>query len=180
MEIEESRMNFIFETEDVVKFDEVKFFNQKYQNLKDSKGVDFLVNYDDTLWFIEVKNFEGYERENRDRLKLRNKDVESLEIEIASKVRSTVACLVGAKNMEDLILQKYFDQMNRAISNNINKLKVVLILEGNIGRNERETKVKFQQIKTSIKSYLNWLGVEVFVENSEFHRSNNLFRIEKY
>lgn len=174
----ESRINFDFATSHVIKFDEVDYFVRKYQKLNDSKGVDFLAYDQSTLWFIEVKNFTGYEKEENtiERLKVRNGTIESVDLEVALKVRSSIACLVGAGSRQISDYNLYYQKMKEIINNN-KKFKVILFLEGNFGKTPRDEARILHIISQSIKNQLSWLNTDVHVEKTNLRRCSRIFQI---
>ncbi|MDD2402507.1 MAG: NERD domain-containing protein [Clostridia bacterium] len=181
MIINESGLEFAFTTENVIKFDDSEFFRHKYQVLQDGKGVDFLVFHNKTLWLIEVKNFTGHETEGktRKRLGVRNKEVESLDIEVALKVRSTLACLVGAGTKKDEVLKNYSKRLTDIILQDSDKLKlkVILFLEGEFSTDIRNEAKTFSFIQKSIKNNLRWLDVEVHIENTRLRRFDKIYNV---
>ncbi len=66
--------------------------------LPEAKGIDFIINDNNDLIFLEVKDCCGYKRENLYRIRINfneNKKI-SLDIEVAKKMESTISCLAGA------------------------------------------------------------------------------------
>lgn len=108
---EESGLKFQFpENDTVIKFDDTKFYRDYFNNLPESKGVDFITVDRDRIVFIEVKNCTGDEGNCRWRIAPDNqkrntahtstnvKGRDSLDIEVAQKTAMTIAALVGAKS----------------------------------------------------------------------------------
>ena len=109
MNIEESNLTFVFPRDITVsKFDDGKFYRKSFGKMPGGKGVDIIADSGDMLQLIEIKNCKGHEQENRWRTSVDNskvtsapatldvKDRDSLDIEVAKKVASTIACLYGA------------------------------------------------------------------------------------
>ncbi len=90
---EEGFLEFTFsERWNVLKIDEHYDYRAGIEIVDNTKAVDFLGIFDhNELYFIEVKDFRGHRIENRDRL-LKGE----LPIEIAQKVRDSLACIIGA------------------------------------------------------------------------------------
>ncbi|AIQ11081.1 nuclease-related domain-containing protein [Paenibacillus durus] len=66
LSLDESNLRFQFKEGLLpIKFDETSFYTNRFNTLQGSKGVDFIVFDNETLYFIEVKNFSGYEIENK-------------------------------------------------------------------------------------------------------------------
>lgn len=178
MMLTESGLNFSFRTEKVTKFDEIDFFMDKYQKLKDSKGVDFIAVDDNTLFLIEVKNFTGHEKEQitKQRLKVRNPDIESLDVEVALEVRSSLACLIGGKSKGHKTISPYYDTLNKNIDH-YRPIKIILFLEGDVAPTLRAKAQMFNAIGTSIKRQLAWIDAEVMVESSETRRYSKYYTV---
>jgi hypothetical protein len=89
----ESRLTFTFTDKwSIEKYDEHRDYVDKIQKLKDTKAVDFVGLFDDSVFFfIEVKNFKGYRIQNKERI-----SDGLLAEEIALKVRDTIAGIMGA------------------------------------------------------------------------------------
>lgn len=194
MKIEESGIVFDFEDHLVVdKFDESGYYQKYFKKLPGGKGVDFILKSEDTLMLIEVKNCAGHEGENRWRISpdnckrdrtatmVKTEDRDSLDIEIPKKVAMTLACLSGAHSQPQFqthskVLKKYSDFiMTNNLALGINKIKVVLFLEGDFASNARPQKAILTNLAKKIKEKLPWLNCKVFVENIEYHHNNNYY-----
>ena len=105
MNIEESNLTFVFPKDIIVsKFDDGRFYRKSFGKMPGGKGVDIIADSGDMLQLIEIKNCKGHEQENRWRTSVDNskvtsapatldvKDRDSLDIEVAKKVASTIAC----------------------------------------------------------------------------------------
>ena len=167
--LDESNLRFQFKEGLLpIKFDESNFYTKRFNTLQGSKGVDFIVFDEETLYFIEVKNFSGHEIENKKRLNANTED--SLALEVSRKVRDSIACLVGAfKNSNDQ-LTPYF---NRLKTKSVD-IKVILFLEG---RFHNETLV-FRTITDEMKNRMNWLTTKVIVENIRLAK-DHIYSINK-
>lgn len=157
----ESRMKFSFDDSvEITKFDETNFYNKHFKKLQDSKGIDFIAITKKTNEFvmIEVKNFNGVEKEpdTKNRLKLNNPD--SVILETALKIRDSIACIVGAQRCQQDSDLKTFIR----ILNSKSTIKVILLLEA------ASASEKYYKILTDdLKKKLAWLNVRVLVINKE-------------
>ncbi|MFZ5967346.1 MAG: DUF6661 family protein [Bacillota bacterium] len=183
MAIREGKLEFNFNLDKVIKFDECDFYTKKFKSLDGAKGVDFLGYNQKEFIMIEVKDFKGYEKENKNRIRVRFQDeinkVESLDIEVSKKVRETLACLLAAAmyNNETEIDIFYYELAKKANSGLKERpiLKIILFLEGEFGiKNEDNLRI-LKTIKDSIKGQLRWLNAEVFVENINTQRKRHYF-----
>lgn len=78
----------------LLEFDKTKDFQNAKDALRGTKGVDFTgVLNNETLVFMEVKNFRGYRIENKPRLE--NGD-DHIWLEAAQKMRDSVSVVVGS------------------------------------------------------------------------------------
>jgi hypothetical protein len=85
--------DFTFEFPDgwrAIKYDESPFYRKRFGEPEDVKAVDVLA-LNDELFIIEAKNFRGHRIENKERVKN-----DTLALEIAKKIRDTLAVLYGA------------------------------------------------------------------------------------
>lgn len=134
MNIEESNLTFVF-PEGIVplKFDNIEFYRDSFGKMPSGKGVDIIADSSDMLQLIEIKNCTGHEPENRWRTSVNNskissapvtldvKDRDSLDIEVAKKVASTIACLYGAwtKSAQSDAAKELAELWNRACDKRI-------------------------------------------------------------
>ncbi|WP_096199694.1 DUF6661 family protein [Bacillus sp. FJAT-45350] len=168
----ESRLLFEFADHvDVISFDDTTFYNKHYKQLRHSKGVDFIA-YDrnkKVLYFIEVKNFYGFERAFKKRMRIDNEN--SLSIEIPLKVRDTVAGLAGASKIKE---GKEISNFFPLFADKDVQIRVILFLEG---RFSHEAKL-FKAIMDRMKKNMKWLTTKVMVENVETSRSS-LYKVKR-
>lgn len=112
------------------------------------------------LLFLEAKDFRGHQIENKDRIQRGE-----LPVEVALKVRDTLAGLVGADrrhtnefNSHDLIEAMHPDK----------QVTVVLWLEDDmLWQDARRSKQHLQAVNDALKQKLAWLGVRSFVLSSQ-------------
>lgn len=188
MKVEESNLTFLFSDEMVVsKFDDTKFYRESFGKMPNGKGVDIIADSRNMLQLIEIKNCTGHEPENAWRTSVNNsklnsapatlntEDRDSLDIEIAKKVASTIACLYGAwtKAPQSDAARELSDFWNRACSEKIpvseKPVMVILFLEGDFGTPRGATRTKrmiMQRLQNSIKTKLSWLNCRVSVVDS--------------
>ena len=121
IDIKEEDLRFCFDEKRwtfVIKHDETKEYSayKKFLHSKDEslspKAVDILAVLDSNLYMIEVKDFrnrpgkEGNrEIVNKERL---GNGASALMQEVALKVKETVACIVGVKNLDDKNNNDYY------------------------------------------------------------------------
>lgn len=158
------------------KFDETRFYKKFASALPSGKGVDFIAAAEDSLILIEVKNCEGYERENEWRTLVNQKrgDEETFDVEIARKVASTLSCLVGANTYPDKQgddepadeLKPYFEMLTKMRKGKVH-LKVYFFLEGDFATKTRTKDMIWKRIEEKIKEYFKgWLSCTVKIVDS--------------
>lgn len=188
MNIEESNLTFTFpEWMIVTKFDDTKFYRESYNKQPHGKGVDIIADSDVMLQLIEVKNCTGYEAENAWRTSVNSsklasaptgldvEDRDSLDIELAKKVASTIACLYGAwtKAQQSTSAQELSAFWEKACSDKIpisrKTILVILFLEGNFDNPKSKTRSKkmiMKRLEESANAKLSWLNCRVSVVDS--------------
>jgi hypothetical protein len=181
MQIKEGSLLFDF-NDDVtaIKFDEQPFYRNKFNVLKGARGVDILAYNRECFMILEVKDFRGYEIENRKRVtatssvsKGKGCTEEPLDLELALKVRETLACMLAAAlddNEEDI--SPFFKPIiDKARGRSNISLKVLLFVEGDIPR----FPLYSRNMIDSIKKKMRWLNARVFVENIDTHKAQHFF-----
>lgn len=174
----ESRICFNFKRR-FLKFDGEKFYRDYCLTLK---GVDFLVDDGETLVLVEVKNFRGDERKNvwratpdnaRKPQEVRDSK-DSLDIEVAAKVRDAVAALCGAQTFNEECgkdisreFRAFLEHSRKALRPSSpveSRVAVVLLLEGAAPKNEARGFSKIaKRIHDSLRDKLKWLNCRVYV-----------------
>lgn len=159
---DEQYLRFEFDDEwQVTKYDSHRDY-QKIQEQTGAKGVDFvgLTPTDgDRLYLVEVKDFRGYRIENKRRVK-----DSQLALEVAQKVRDTLAGIVGAyrASSEPEVWQAYA----RYLANAAPPLYVVLWLEEDLSHTPQErSRQKKSILGNQLKQRLKWLTTRVLVES---------------
>ena len=99
--ITEGKLTIEFPTNwQVMKYDETTFYQKHFQKLAESKAVDFVAfedGSDDQLWLIELKDYRIHRRTKAG----------DLFLEIASKVRDTLASLYIAQRKEEVDVHSF-------------------------------------------------------------------------
>lgn len=191
MIIREGNLEFTFDDGiSVIKFDNTQYYNTYKDCLDGGKGVDFLAFNNEYYTFIEVKDFQGSENDKNNilRLKTNGDEVETLDLEVSKKVRSSLACLFGSHIKQNAELEPFFKALKGKL-NNANgftpKVDIVLILEGNVEKMiakkgmKLEKVIAFQNITRSMKKKLKWLTDRVSVESIDTKKSKRFFSIQR-
>jgi hypothetical protein len=172
MEIEEGNLRFKFADtwSYLLKYDERDEGGKpklaEYRKIHDAtngaKAVDFIGVLDnDKLVFIEVKDFRGFETENKKRVA-----TGELVTEIATKVRDTVAAIVGGYRTSMSDKNEYFEHYFDILSNKQKHIYMVLWREGHF---RNPDKARYYNDAQVLKSKLSWLGSKTFV----LHKADN-------
>ena len=184
----ESNIDFTFSKNvRLCKFDDTYYYRKKFNSYYNSKGVDFLAETNDKIYFIEIKNCIGYESENVWRTKKNNviycqdkPTEESFDIEVTKKFSSTLSALMSISNYPENSSQvvECLRPFANAIINH-KQIVIVLFLEGDFGSRTRSKKMIMKSIQDSIKSCCKWLyNCQVKVidsnENENFIHANVL------
>lgn len=178
--IKQRESNISFEFPDkckVIKFDDSNFYRQVFIRLPGGKGVDFLIDSDKSLIFLEVKNCMGHERENKNRTKTRRDGrageethsfgADTFDEEVSAKVAMSLACLVGAYTKGDTVpnaqaLAPYCESLiSEKVRTQQKEVVVILVLEGDFNFSKtRSKKMIMERIQQSIQSKLSWLATK--------------------
>ena len=93
IEIEEGAVTLVFPREyGVMKYDESKFFKEKFRKIQSTKAVDFVCVTSDTAWLIELKD---YRRCDNGKIPKPPKPSQLADV-VVQKVRDTLAGLAAA------------------------------------------------------------------------------------
>ena len=110
----------------LIQYDAQTDYRKIQQAIEKTKAVDFIGILDKSiLSFIEVKNFKGRRIENKSRIE---NGEEPLELEVAQKVRDTLAGITGAIR-HSTHLKDHFEIYQQYLSNLKKDIHVVLWLE---------------------------------------------------
>jgi hypothetical protein len=157
------------------KYDDTNFYQKEAERLKgeiddlvhSTKAVDVIGLHEISgLLFLEAKDFRGNRIANKSRLG------GEVAIEVAVKVRDTVAALVGAerKSVTEFASGKLADALKSG-----GNIIVVLCLEDDTFHHVQMTKQKLSALNGVLKSKLSWLNVRTFVLSSAVpNRLNDL------
>ena len=143
----------------VFKLDEHRDYRERVGKLEGTKAVDFLGILDENeLYLIEVKDFRGHRIENKDRLL-----TGELAIEIAQKVRDSLACMIGAHRTSSL--SEHWEPYLRFLCDRHRGIKVALWLEEDLPPPHPHLREKARaSVETNIfKQKLTWLTTRVLV-----------------
>lgn len=185
-EYEESGIRFRFFCE-TVKYDETDFYVNYAKKLEGMKAVDFLTARNDCehtkLYLMEVKNFEIISKEEKHR-RLNAEGEDPLHMEIAKKVKDTIAGLVGASSLGEKKCKKELDPYYRTVLdgfNENNRLVIIAFVEGNLSGYRRGEATQKKGLERLIKKALDWIHCEVMMLNSEYLKNMDLnwMRVEK-
>ena len=195
MVLTEGKLQFTFPGEKAIKFDDTEFYRQRFNKLSGAKGVDFICDTDDFLLLLEVKDCLGNEADNRWRIAVDNKKVdtsptsvdtddrESFDNEVARKVAMTISCLLGAQTYgerykaKELIPYAQALEGGKIVQRN-KEIYVVLFLEGGFKCATRTKPMQMGRIQSSIEKKLKWLNCKVSVVDASTYRSS-LFEVER-
>lgn len=160
LKVEDQLFTFGDEWAIAFKYDDSDFYRTKVQkHLPQTKAVDVLgVRPKQGLLLLEAKDFRGYRIANKKRLV--NGE---LAIELAAKVKDTVAGVLGAFRAGE----KSFESIGKHVVLT-EKLIVVLWLEDDTSQNLSEWKMRLDTINQKIKECLAWLGpIRTYVLSSQ-------------
>jgi hypothetical protein len=176
MILEESRLRFNFDDtrwSHLLKYDESKDYKNLCEAIEDTKAVDFIgILNREVLSLIEVKNFRGYRIENIPRSS-------ELDLEIAQKVRDTLAGIVGgARNSTHH--KEIWKNYLQFLKDENRTLHIVLWLEEDTPprlspeKSKRQAIAKGGTINARLKKRLSWLNAKVIVANHQL--ANNPYQ----
>ena len=179
----ESNMRFSF---DASKWSSLMQYDVQtdYKNLKNTvqqtKAVDFIgILEGEILSFIEVKNFRGHRIENKPRL---DKGHDPLELEIAQKVRDTIAGIIAFAR-ESTHSQEKWAKYSRFLLNPKKRIDVVLWLEEDENPVPTTLRIKRDNAKGGffarrLKQKMKWLTPHVSVFNIADNPYDNSLKVE--
>ena len=161
--INEGALRFEFDAtwQDAVKWDDSKGYRNGIGRLLDTKAVDILCRTKGKCCFIEVKDFRGHRIENKGRL-----GSGALQVEVAQKVRDTLAGLLGASRTSDDPAS--WEPYARALVSR-DEVYVVLWLEEDFtpgpgsGTEDDRWRARLSVVQNELKKQLRWLTTRVLV-----------------
>lgn len=166
-EFNESGLLFKFNDQwEVYQLDKEADYREKIcKKIPETKSIDF-IGFNESqniLLFVEVKSFRGYgNRTNRQRLTGENDDI---TIEVAQKVRDSLATMVGgarcSTNLPDK-WKKYIDHLNKE-----KDLKVIAWIELDVSTENflKRANVNISTKRNELKKRLTWLTSDVQILN---------------
>jgi len=142
---------------DVRKWDGERAYREGIEKLSGSKALDFVGKLDRSLFLIEVKDFRDYRIENKKRLMHGE-----LAIEVAQKVRDTLAGIVGVSGEGRTDCANWKPFLDAAVSQTV---RVVLWLEHDppSGKPKGTVDQMNNTLKQHLERNLRWLRPHVFV-----------------
>ncbi len=148
----------------VVQYDDLTDYSKLKNTVEKSKAVDFIgILSNKTLVFFEIKNFRGYRIENKPRLEAGD---DPLELEIAKKVRDTLAG-VAAASRNSTHLKAEWQRVLSFLQNERINVEIVLWLEEDKTPQYEATRKRMQakggMLSQRLKQKLSWLTNRVFV-----------------
>ncbi|TGO02711.1 hypothetical protein PN36_20320 [Candidatus Thiomargarita nelsonii] len=177
------RFEFSSQWKKAFKYDGCQFYTELIVKCQHIQAVDFIATKEDSLLWIEVKNFRGFAAENRPRLLSEepqtvidcrntcNSVKQEVKISrqkpyladvVAKKVRDTFFGLAVALYKGEPTLKPYIDDLGRNIQINI----VLFLHQDEELDNPQKFKDLAPKLKTRIEQQLRCLNVNVQVENS--------------
>jgi len=160
-QIEEGHLLFEFSDQwQIMKFDDAPGYRNWIGKLQETKAIDFLgILSANKLYFIEVKDFRGDRIQNEQRLLSGD-----LAIEVAQKVRDSLACIIGAARTPSQAQE--WQHYQSFLCNTKTQIFVILWLEYDLPTHS----VKRKKVRTSVgsnvlKKELRWLTSHVLVSN---------------
>ena len=175
LDVEKQRFTFGDSWTIAFKYDDTDFHQKeatKLQGLIDSvphstKAVDVVGLHEASgLLLLEAKDFRGHRIANKPRI------AGEVSVEVAVKVRDTVASLIGAARKPETEFPS--GELAAALQQGKN-VSVVLWLEDDTFRDERRAKVFLSTLNQKLKSLLSWLNVTTLVLSSAVpNRINHL------
>ncbi|MGB0931859.1 MAG: hypothetical protein ACPGVB_13840 [Chitinophagales bacterium] len=166
---EESNLRFEFSDDwtFIEQYDILADFDRIKNSIEGTKGVDFLgILKDKALYFFEVKNFKGHRITSKGRF---DEEDNPIWLEVAQKVRDTVAGIIGASRKSlDKEERLQWQEIAEYLINANKRVIVVLWLEQDGDNDQPEYKRKRKKgrktsIKGKLKESLLWLADEVLV-----------------
>lgn len=132
------------------------FYRNQVSRLPETKAVDFVGILVGEGYLIEVKDFRGYRIPNKKRLSSGD-----LAIEVAQKVRDTIAGLVGAVRNETN--PSILTDTGLLLFKKAETVRIVLWLEDDAAVDPKAWAEELNTLTTRIQTYLRWLTPRVLV-----------------
>ncbi len=164
LDVEKQRFTFGDRWDLAFKYDDASFYRNGPERLKGNldgvtqgtRAVDVVALHATAgLLLLEAKDFRGYRIANKKRITNRE-----IAVEIALKVRDTVAGLIGAARQNVL---EFDAAAIKAAFNRGKDLVIVLWLEDDTSKDARVWKQQLDLITQDMKSKLSWLDAKFYV-----------------
>lgn len=162
MIIDEGSIRFEFGRRwDVMKLDEHLDYRERLAKVDGTKAVDFLGIVDqESLYFIEVKDFRDHRIENKERLQ-----TGELANEVGQKVRDSIACIVGAYRTTSFF--NAWHLFSNLLHDKRKPIIIVVWLEYDLPTYPRLRRKALASIGANVfKTKLGWLTSRVIVANA--------------
>ncbi len=166
LDVEKQHFEFSAPWTVAIKYDDTVFFRKEAIKLQgqidgvshSTRAVDVIgLHKNSGLLLLEAKDFRGHRIENKDRIK------NEVSVEVAVKVRDTVAALIGLARKP--VAEFPAEELAAALSPG-KKISVVLWLEDDTFCDVERTKQKLGVLTGVLKSKLSWLNVRSLVLSS--------------
>ena len=133
-----------------------------------TKAVDFIGIYrEKELTFFEVKNVKNYRIETKARIETGDERDERLDIEVAKKVRDTLAGIIGgARNSTHQ--RATWKEYLKIFSNENKRIRIVLWLEQD-RIVDKERKPRAMTLHNRLLKNLNWLTSDIRIFSIDKH-----------
>jgi hypothetical protein len=166
LDVENQRFEFGDQWSAAFKYDDTTFYRKEAIRLQgdvdgvpqSTKAVDVVGLHDPSgLLLLEAKDFRGHRIANKPRIE------GEVAVEVAVKVRDTIAALIGAsrKPVDEFPSEVLVTALQRG-----REVTVVLWLEDDTFRNKDRAKAMLSALNGVLKSKLTWLNVRTFVLSS--------------
>ena len=179
----ESNMRFSFDASkwaSLMQYDVETDYKKMKDVVQETKAVDFIgILEGEILSFIEVKNFRGHRIENKPRL---GGTDDPLELEVAQKVRDTIAGIIGAAR-NSTHLQENWTKYSNFLLHQKKIIHVILWLEEDnilvptIMRTKRE-RARGGTLIQRLRQNMNWLTPYIFVSNIADNPYSDSLKVE--
>lgn len=166
LDVENQRFEFGDQWSAAFKYDDTSFYRKEAIRLQgdiggvpqSAKAVDVVGLHDASgLLLLEAKDFRGHRIANKPRIE------GEVAVEVAVKVRDTIAALVGASRKS---VAEFPSKVLVAALQRGREVTVVLWLEDDTFRNADRAKAMLSALNGVLKSKLAWLNVRTFVLSS--------------
>ena len=182
-EFNESGMRFSFDAlqwKFLIQYDAQTDYKKIQNAIEKTKAVDFIgILNTSILSFIEVKNFKGHRIENKPRVE---RGDDPLELEVAQKVRDTLAGITGAVRHSTHI-KDHFETYQQYLSNAKKDIHVVLWLEKDASPQPNSLRDKRDKafggsLDIRLRQKLNWLTSHVIVTDSATNLYSDTLKVQ--